>query len=389
MHRLPAPPIGAARAPDRAGPAPGGEVVKPVLRAACPHCQAAFQLTDAQINAREGLVRCGACRRIFNAKWHLLERGAINPGAGNGGRSQPHQAADQGAAVAQAVAQDAPRAPHFADAESHSGPGSEPVLGDAAEFDAEWTAEFAAEVVAEAATEFVEDADPSAVHHDPGLSRQRTAPRFQPPPRPGQEPPEAGPPAHESGQSPGPPNAGPAPGGRVDMHGVDHYLKHRPNPLVNLLWSAAALIFLVLLGGQVKYFFVDRYAQHPLLRPYLAGFCEIAACQLPPRQDPRRFTLTRTQIDLHPLQPGALRVTVKLVNEATFAQPYPRLRLTLTDRDGWVVGRRTFSPGQYLRPGRPEVLRSGELGAVFLDLARPHEKAVGFQVDVVGAPASS
>jgi len=354
--------------------------VKPVLRTACPHCQSVFQLTDAQINAREGLVRCGACRRIFNAKWHLVGRGAINTDAATGGRSQPHhQPADPGAAVVY----DAPRDRHFQDIGSPPGPGSEPVLGDAAEFATEF------------ATESGEDSS-QAAHHEPGLSWQRTAPHFEPP-RPAEAPPEDDPPTHEPGEFPDLPNAGPrdsrsavpAPGGRVDMHGVDHYLKHRPNPLVNLLWSAAALIFLVLLGGQVKYFFVDQYAQHQLLRPYLAGFCEIAACQLPPRRDPRRFTLTRTQIDLHPLQPGALRVTVKLVNEATFAQPYPRLRLTLTDRDGWVVGRRTFLPGQYLRPGRPEVLRSGELGAVFLDLARPHEKAVGFEIDVLGAPASS
>lgn len=345
--------------------------MKAVLRTACPHCESVFQLTGAQVEAREGLVRCGACRQIFNAKWHLVERGAVN-GAGHsgipaaGGRSPP--LADQDAAVVQ----DAPRDPHFPHLESSPGPGGEPMLGDAAEF----------------AAEFAGDAG-QAVQDGPGLSWQRTAPRFEPPASPAQAPPEERPPTDDPGEFPDPPKAGPAPGGRVDMHGVDHYLKPRPHPLVNLLWSAAALLFLVLLGGQVKYFFVDRYAQHPLLRPYLSGFCEIAACQLPPRQDPRRFTLTRTQIDLHPLQPGALRVTVKLVNEATFAQPYPRLRLTLTDRDGWVVGRRTFSPGQYLRPGRPDVLRSGELGAVFLDLARPHDKAVGFEIDVVGAPTSS
>lgn len=357
-------------APDCAGPVPGGAVMKAVLRTACPHCESVFQLTDAQIEAREGLVRCGACRRIFNAKWHLVERGAVNAGAGNsgisvtGGRSEVrHQPADRNAAVVQ----DAPGDPHVADLESPPGPGGEPVPGDAAEF--------------------TEDAGQAAAQDDPGASWHRTAPRFGPPAGPAQTPPEERPPTHEPGESSDLPNAGP--GGRVDMHGVDHYLKPRPNPLVNLLWSAAALLFLVLLGGQVKYFFVDQYAQHEFLRPYLAGFCEIAACQLPPRQDPRRFTLTRTQIDIHPLQPNALRVTVKLVNEATFAQPYPRLRLTLTDRDGWVVGRRTFSPGQYLRPGHPGVLRSGELGAVFLDLARPHEKAVGFEVDVVGAPVSS
>jgi len=162
---------------------------------------------------------------------------------------------------------------------------------------------------------------------------------------------------------------------------VEHYLKPRAHPLARIMWGAAALVLVLLLAAQVKYLLVERYAGHAVLRPYLAAFCELAACRLPPRHDPRRFAITRTNIDLHPRQPGALRVTVKLLNEATYPQPYPRLRLTLTDRDGWVVGRRAYTPADYLI-GRPNKLQSGELGAIHLDLARPHEKAVGFEVDV-------
>ncbi len=175
--------------------------------------------------------------------------------------------------------------------------------------------------------------------------------------------------------------------GRINMNGVDHYINPRSNPLSSLLWGVVGVVFLALLGWQVKYFFVDQYARHEGYPSYLAGWCEVIAC--PPRRAPSRFTLTHTRVGLHPVAPGALRVTVKLVNEAAFAQPYPDLQLTLTDRDGRIVGRRAFPPARYLGEGQPGSLASGELGILRLDLARPHEKAVGFEVDIVTGPASS
>jgi len=264
-------------------------VKRATLRAACPHCAAVFQLNPAQMDAREGLVRCGACRKIFNAKWHLVAR---EGGAG-------------------------------------SAPGADFAAGN-------FAAALAASAEAAAAA-------PPPVAESPA-EHQRSPARAR---------------------------------------NVDHYLKPRAHPLAGLAWAAVALASLALLGAQVKFLLVEKYASHDALRPYLAAFCEVAACNLPARHDPRRITLTRTHIDLHPAQPGALRVTVKLVNEATYPQVYPRLRLTLTDRDGWVVGRRTYAPADYLS-GRANQLRSGELGTVHLDLARPHEKAVGFEIDVIG-----
>jgi len=164
---------------------------------------------------------------------------------------------------------------------------------------------------------------------------------------------------------------------------VEDIIAERHNPLVTIVWSLVAIGFVLLLGGQVKYFFVEKYAQHKNYRGYLAGFCKLANCELPPREDPFKFTLTHTNIDFHPSYPGALRVTVKIVNEASFVQPYPSLQLTLTDRVGHVVGRRIFSPELYLPKERRNEVGQGELVTIILDLSRPHEKAVGFVVDIV------
>ncbi len=175
----------------------------------------------------------------------------------------------------------------------------------------------------------------------------------------------------------------------INMSGVDHYIVDQPNPLVNIFWSLVSIAFVVLLGLQVKYFFVEKYAQDDRYRSYLGLFCKIAQCELSPRRDAFRFTITNTRIDLHPEEPGALRITVKLLNQAKFTQPFPGLQLTLTDRVGRVVGRRTFEPEFYLAAAQRKQLASGELGIVTFDLAHPHEKAVGFVVDVVTKTRSS
>ncbi len=38
----------------------------------CPWCQTIYNLTPAQLKARQGLVRCGQCAKVFQADQHLL-----------------------------------------------------------------------------------------------------------------------------------------------------------------------------------------------------------------------------------------------------------------------------------------------------------------------------
>ena len=39
----------------------------------CPECQTTFAVKPAQLEAREGLVRCGRCDAVFHAREHLVE----------------------------------------------------------------------------------------------------------------------------------------------------------------------------------------------------------------------------------------------------------------------------------------------------------------------------
>ncbi len=169
----------------------------------------------------------------------------------------------------------------------------------------------------------------------------------------------------------------------LSMNGVDKFIADRPNPFMGVIWFLVALGFLFLLALQVRVYFVDRYAQDERFRPYLALFCQVAACDMPIRQDPYRLFHTSTEVNLHPDDPDAVKVTVKFVNQATFSQSYPDLRLTLNDDLGRVIGRRTFRPEMYRQHSAQELIDPGEQVSVVFDLAHPHESAVGFIVDIV------
>ena len=46
----------------------------------CPHCHTRFRVSQAQLGAAHGVVRCGACLHVFNAAQQLREQGHELPG---------------------------------------------------------------------------------------------------------------------------------------------------------------------------------------------------------------------------------------------------------------------------------------------------------------------
>ncbi len=156
-----------------------------------------------------------------------------------------------------------------------------------------------------------------------------------------------------------------------------------------LFWIIAGGAGFVLLGWQMQIFLIANYGQHPGYRDYLEHFCDLTACELPLQQDTYRLTLSQVEVVPHPFQPNVLILMIKLINKADFVQPYPTLQLTLTDREGWVVGRRAFSPQDYLLEEQLNRLIPGELSAVQLALAHPHEKVVDFEVNILPSKVSN
>ncbi|MEN3295011.1 MAG: hypothetical protein V7642_4264 [Burkholderiales bacterium] len=51
------------------------------LATRCPHCKTTFRVANDQLKLRAGLVRCGACKEIFNGIEHLLRPDSVEPRA--------------------------------------------------------------------------------------------------------------------------------------------------------------------------------------------------------------------------------------------------------------------------------------------------------------------
>lgn len=169
----------------------------------------------------------------------------------------------------------------------------------------------------------------------------------------------------------------------MDVDDVNWVVIYGPNPLRTALWTIGCIALVALLAVQVRFLHFDVLAGIPALRPYLQQFCSVAECAVPLPRSPRLIELAQTRVALHPDQPGALRVSAKLTNRADYDQSFPNLQLTLTDKAGRIVGRRVYDPTLYLgQEGSALKLGSGATQAIVLDLAQPHDTAIGFELAI-------
>ena len=79
---------------------------------------------------------------------------------------------------------------------------------------------------------------------------------------------------------------------------------------------------------------------------------------------------------------GTLRVRASLMNASAQLQPYPLLRITLTDRFGNRIGSRDFAPAEYLGKPMVRMLAPGERVDATLDIQDPGKDAEGYELDV-------
>lgn len=119
--------------------------------------------------------------------------------------------------------------------------------------------------------------------------------------------------------------------------------------VVPVVWLISTIALVVLLAGQVVYFYPTELARYARLAPLVTRVCASLGCEVKAKQDVRLIELLRTTVAPHPKQEKALRLRAALVNRADFPQPFPLMEVTLTNRTGAVVARRTFSSTEYLR----------------------------------------
>lgn len=161
--------------------------------------------------------------------------------------------------------------------------------------------------------------------------------------------------------------------------------RHRPGRLSTERrwpWVLACLTLALLLGAQLAWAKRDELIRNPLTGDWLRSSCALLACRLPLVAAPQQLHLLASNVQAHPSVAGALMISASVRNDATFAQPYPVLTITLSDAQGQRIAMRRLQPHEYLddEATLQRGLAPGAVAVLLLEVEDPGDKAVGFEL---------
>ncbi|WP_255991331.1 DUF3426 domain-containing protein [Chitinolyticbacter albus] len=329
----------------------------------CPNCQTAFKVSEPQLAAHGGKVRCGKCSFVFNARACLEEA-----------QAEPEQAPVRAEAPTPAAVTPPPQAaPKPVEAPAKATP---PInLPPAPPRDPEPA--LAADTVPEPSVAEMVIAARKARLAAKAVAAQAAAEQEALLPLPAPEPlpplsskPKVDPRDQEAlkaalKESPLTLNSVYRPIRSLE----DEALLTPPEPPSRWRWLAIPLL-LLLIGGllvQVGLHYRNRLAtDFPWLRPPLIAICAQLHCAMPLPRNAELLRSDYSELTYLPDHNNLVQLTASVRNLAPYAQALPMLELTLTNANEEVVAKKRFQPAEYLvnsEKNRSELASNDELHA--------------------------
>ncbi len=297
------------------------------LATRCPNCHALFRVAADQLKLRGGLVRCGACRNVFDATGTLsyIDDATLPASA--------HAAAPAVGAVIAAIRKAESTASESLSAHSPAPLSSLQCATDATETEASIWPEFEATADSSPATSV-------AGSGDTGFAA--TADRFMD---------SAAEPEQSDVEEPFAERAAGEEAPAADEPLAAAFLRQADTPRDRrrtLLFAFGAVLLAVLLLAQLAVAFrAEILVRLPSARPALDGLCKVFRCTVdwPARGD----LLAVVGSELQAL-PGtsALELTAVVRNRASMTLALPAIELSLSDTLNRTIARKAFSPADYL-----------------------------------------
>ncbi|MFD1216016.1 DUF3426 domain-containing protein [Microbulbifer celer] len=150
------------------------------------------------------------------------------------------------------------------------------------------------------------------------------------------------------------------------------------------LWALSALLLILIAIGQTAYFRFDTLSKREPWRQIYAAVCPTLGCQLPAQVDVQSIHTANLVVRSHPQIPGALAVEAVLINRAPFEQPFPALQLEFSDIKNRPVASRRFVASEYLKgelAGR-RLMPTGNPVHIAIDIVDPGAEAVNYELQI-------
>jgi predicted Zn finger-like uncharacterized protein len=297
----------------------------------CPDCRTVFRIGNGQLSIREGMVRCGVCGAVFDARDSLArleeeeswpELPAETPSGLDEMAGPPPESED-----AQPEVEETTGTPE-AQPETFVGPQSAPQQVDAwGDWDKPAEAEQPVEAVTETESRNAIAADEEeAVAETPPTDRSRSSRAF---------------------------------------------------------WWSAFLILLLLVPLQLLVVYrAYVMVMWPATRPAFEAVCSTFGCETGLPRDAEYLKIVSSDLQADPKQADHIGFHVQLINQGSFPLAWPLLELTLTDAGDRPIARRVFQPEEYLTRDAAEGIDSGQEISVDLGLTVSDLPAAGYRVYV-------
>jgi len=147
-------------------------------------------------------------------------------------------------------------------------------------------------------------------------------------------------------------------------------------------WLIGSLSLLAVGAGQWVYANRATLSAAPQIRPLLQQVCGFLDCELEQLRDVEQIELLRRSVYSHPNIDDALIISLAIVNNANYAQPFPVLVIRMADVRGQLIAQRNFEPENYLdAPGASGLMSPGAPVTVTLEIHDPGNDALTFELD--------
>ena len=307
------------------------------MQTQCPYCDTKFRVTETQVQAAAGLVRCGVCEEVFNAievaSQHKHQVSLLDniPAEESPAKESPTE---------ELTAETRPAAVTEENKNIEALPIETLADDESVNFN-ETTA--ANESGKDAFDFFNEESNESLQHAVPDKFRDSYS---------------------SQSQSPSP----------------------SPSVASTVLWSIGILLFTATLIIEYVWFNRDQLNKIPELQATINTLCQQVKCKNLSIRDPASIELITRNVYSHPNEKSALMVNVTMKNNAAIAQPYPVMQIDFSDIRGDTVAARRFWPKEYLtteyqqnNSEQPYLLQPNTSASISLEIQDPGKQAMTYE----------
>ncbi len=153
--------------------------------------------------------------------------------------------------------------------------------------------------------------------------------------------------------------------------------------LVGTLLFLLNLSLLLVLLAQASWFHYEKLVKYPKASELYELACQQLGCKLPILNDISKIDNKNLVVRSHPTRFNALIIETIITNHAVFEQPFPNINLSFSNINNQVIAQRLFKPSEYLNtnilkwPGMP----SEQPIQITLEIIDPGPEAVNYKIN--------